>query len=381
MSAIDDTGQRMRTGPATKVTCEVDRGLAAEVHAALAAAGIRQAHAHSRRSVVLRERAVLPWLPPTTGVEEDPVEVFEFYVPPARARGVALACARALRLFAPGRGAIYAEEVRVLEATGLDLRDGDASGDAEAAGERLSPLVLVNCVVQRGHGNDIARRALELGTHVPTVNFGIGTGVRDRVGLLRIAIPAEKEVVSLLVEPDERDDTMAALIEAGRLDQPGRGFIAAYPVAFGVGNPRFFRGRQRHRATMEQVISAIDELKAGNGWRSRAGEAGAPGAKRRYLTGWLNVTLACNEGSARKLAAAAMAAGAGGATITKARLFSPTAQPLGASPAREVIDFGLAPKRLEALMARLEDEGAFGAQVAGALETKPLPLALTYLPD
>ncbi len=371
----------MTTTLATKITCEVDRGLAAQAEAVLAAAGIRQAQAHWRRSVVLRERARLPFLPPTTGLEEDPVEVYEFYVPRPRAHGIALASARALRLFAPGRGAIYAEEVQVLDATGLDLRDGGASGDDDVAGERLSPLVLVNCVVQRGHGNDIARRALELGTHVPTVNFGIGTGVRDRIGLLRIAIPAEKEVVSVLVEPDERDDTMAALIDAGRLDQPGRGFIAAYPVAFGVGNPRFSRGRQRHRATMEQVISAIDELKAGSGWRARAGEAGAPRSKRRYLTGWLTVTLACNEGRAQQLATAAMAAGAGGATITKAKLFSPSGQPLGASPAREVIDFGGAPERLEALTARLQDEGAFGAEVAGVLETKPLPLALTYLPN
>jgi len=323
--------------PASKITCEVDRSLAAEAERALAAAGIGLAQVHSRRSVVLRERAALRFLPPTTGLDEDPVEVFELYVPRSRSRGVLLACARELRLFAPGRGAIYAEQVQRVGPMGPDPRAGNAGGDGAGQGaERLSPLALINCVVQRGHGNDIARRALELGTLVPTVNFGVGTGVRDRIGLLRIAIPAEKEVVSLLVEPEERDETMAALVDAGRLDQPGRGFIAAYPVEFGVGNPRVFRGPQRHRATMEQVISAIDELKAGSHWRSRSREAAASQAKRRYLAGLLNVTLDCNEGRAGELAAAAMAAGAGGATITKAKRFSPAGQPLAASPAREL---------------------------------------------
>jgi hypothetical protein len=366
--------------PASKITCEVDRSLAAQAQRALAAAGIGLAQVHSRRSVVLRERAALRFLPPTMGLEEDPVEVFELYVPRSQARDVLLACARELRLFAPGRGAIYAEQVQRVGPMALDSRPGHGDGAGQDA-ERLSPLALINCVVQRGHGNDIARRALELGTLVPTVNFGVGTGVRDRIGLLRIAIPAEKEVVSLLVEPEDRDETMAALVDAGRLDQPGRGFIAAYPVEFGVGNPRVFRGPQRHRATMEQVISAIDELKAGSHWRSRSREAAAPQAKRCYLAGLLNVTLDCNEGWAGELAAAAMAAGAGGATITKAKRFSPTGEPLTASPARELIDFGLAPDRLERLLAALRERGAFEADVACAMETKPLPLALTYLAE
>lgn len=372
----------MTTTKAAKITCEVDKSLAAHAQTVLAELGADQVLLHPRRAVVLRERAPLPFLPATTRLEEDPVEVCEVYVPPAQARSVVLRWARELRLFTPGRGAIYAEEVELISPPTIDCCNPRVAlpHDSERPGERLPALALVSCVVQRGHGNEIARCALETGSNVPTVNFGTGTGVRDRLGLLRIAIPAEKEIVALLVEPGEQDGTLDALIDAGRLDQPGRGFIAAYPLAFGVANPKSFRGQQRHSATMDQVIAAIDDLKSGTEWRQRSGGAqGAARPARGWLTGLLNVTLNCNEGRADRLLAVAMGAGAGGATITKSKLVAPGGKALAASPAREVIDFGLPRGRLEPLTAALRDSGAFGAETACFIETKPLPTAFTYV--
>lgn len=368
--------------PAAKITCEIDKSLARQAQAVLQAMRADQAQVHARRTVVLRERAALPFLPPTTRLEEDPVELYEIYVPRAQARGAVLTWARELRLFTPGRGAVYAEDVELLDPAGLDVRNDDLAAPAadDRPGERLAPLVLVNCVVQRGHGNEIARCALEMGANVPSVNFGLGTGVRDRLGLLRIAIPAEKEIVSLLVDPLDQELTLDALIKAGRLDQPGRGFIGAYPVPFGIANPRSFRGRQQHSATMDQVISAIDELKSGSDWRRRSGAAdAAPAVARHWLTGLVNVTLNCSEGNADRLAAVAITAGAGGATISKAKLFSPRGRDLAASPAREVVDFGLAPARFDALLQALQNGGAFGNEVACFIETKALASAFTYV--
>jgi hypothetical protein len=365
---------------AAKLTCEVYKAIAPQAQAALESLRIDLAQTHARRAVVLRERAALPFLPPTTRLEEDPVEVHEIYLPREHARDALVALARELHLFSAGRGAAYAEEVEILDPVGLGVV---AAGAVPATGqphpgERIAPLALLNCVVQRGHGNDIARCALETGSNVPTVNFGIGTGVRDRLGLLRIAIPAEKEIVSLLVEPAEQEAALDALIAAGRLDRPGRGFIGAYPLAFGIANPKSFRGWQRHSATMDQVISAIDELKSGTDWRRRSGAGNVPRTARRWLADRLNVTLNCNEGSADLLLPIAMAAGAGGATISKAKQHSPGGKPLRASPAREVIDFGLLPARLDALLLALHDGGAFGDESACFVEMRPLPLSFTY---
>jgi hypothetical protein len=333
--------------------------------------------------VALRERVPLPFLPPTTRLEEDPARVFEIYLPMDRAHSILLMWARELRLFTPGRGSIYAEEVEILNPPGLDLCNANLVGHetGEQPGERLSPLSLVNCVVQRGRGNGIARFALETGAHVPSIGFGVGTGVRDRLGLLRIAIPAEKEIVSLLVDAHDQDETMETLIDAGRLDQPGRGFIGAYPARFGLANLKSIRGRQRHGATMDQIISAIDELKAGAEWRRRSGEGHrAPRTNRRWLKRLVNVALNCNEGSSDRLASAAMAAGAGGATISKTKLFSPSGRDVAASPAREIIDFGIGPEQVDSLIQALIESDAFGNETACFVETKPLPKALTYVP-
>lgn len=368
---------------AAKITCEVYRSISPQVQAALAALQVDLAQAQPRRMLALRERAPLAFLPPTTRLEEDPAEVFETYVPAERARAALLALARELRLFTPGRGAIYAEEVELVVPPGFSPCNADlASAEGgERPGQRLSRLALINCVVQRGHGNDIARRAIEGGGCVPSVSFGIGTGVRNRLGLLRIAIPAEKEIVSLLVDAQDQDDALAALIEAGRLDQPGRGFIAAYPVPFGVLNPKSFRGRQTHGATMEQIIAAVDDLKAGAEWRRRSDAAdGTPRGKRQWLEGLVNVTLNCNEGNADRLVAAAMAAGAGGATISKAKCFSPRERQFAALPARELVDLGIDPGKMPGFVDTLLERGAFDGDTACFLEIKPLPKAFTFVP-
>jgi hypothetical protein len=367
--------------PAARITCEIDKSLSAQALSTLDTMHCELAQVHPRRAVALSERAALPFLPPTTRLEEDPVEVFEVYLPRAQARGTVLTWARALGLFTPGRGSIYAEEVEILNPPGTDFCASRLAGaDAPLQpGERLSSLALINCVVQRNYGNGVARCAIEAGSNVPSINFGIGTGVRDRLGLLRIAIPAEKEIVSLLVNPHDEPATLDSLIDAGRLDLPGRGFIGAYPVSIGVANSKSSRGRQRHSATMDQVIAAIDELKAGTAWRQRSGAAdAAPRRQRRWLTDLVNVTLNCNEGSADRLVSAAIAAGAGGATITKAKLFSPSGAEFAASPAREVADLGIGPDKLDRLIAALRDCGAFDAETACFIETKPLPIAYTY---
>jgi len=378
----ESAGQPMRRR-AVKITCEVYKSLAPQAEAALAAMRVDSAQVHSRRAIVLRERALLPFLAPTTRLEEDPAEVYEIYVAPNQARGALRAWARALQLFTPGRGTIYAEEVETFDPEGpgsfpLQLAGPDAG---DLPDETLSPLSLINCVVQRGRGNDIARCALETGTPVPSINFGVGTGVRDRLGLLRIAIPAEKEVVSLIVEAHEQQALFDALIDAGRLDQPGRGFIAACPILLGVPNTRAFRGPQRHRASMDQLIAAVDQLRAGTAWRRGSGAAGdgAGRTRRGYLRDLVNVTLRCSEGSSERVLATALRAGAGGATISRSKLFSPSGKATVAFPGRELVDLSLDPGQLDGLIRALGDGGAFDAPVACFVETKPLPMAFTYV--
>jgi len=60
---------------AAKITCEVYKSISPQAEAALVAMRVDYAQVQARRMVVLRERVPLPFLPPTTRLEEDPAEV------------------------------------------------------------------------------------------------------------------------------------------------------------------------------------------------------------------------------------------------------------------------------------------------------------------
>ena len=365
-----------------KVTCEVYKSLAPLAIASLRKQNIEHVHAHSRRAVVLREQSTFSFLPTITGLDEDPAEVLEFYLPWSQAEQVLKTVVREVNLSAPGRGSIYAEEVQLRNPEGVDFINSNVTLSGDAQPELiLTELASINCVVQRGQGNEIARHALEAGTNVPAISFGLGTGLRNKLGLIRVTIPAEKELVNVIVHAQDRDEIMNALIQAGRLDQPGNGFIGASPVGFGVLNPKTFRGKQRYSASMEQVITAIDQLKTGTEWRKKTVSLQRSDVylKKSFLHDLLNMTLICNEGKSSDIVNAAISAGAGGATISKIKYSTMTASKHAVSPAREAISMGVSPKSVEAIIHAIEAAGAFGSDTACIVETKPLPLACTYL--
>jgi len=374
----------MNTIKAAKITCEVNKSLAGELTETLRKHAVEHLHVHSRRSLVLHERAAFSFLPPTTGLDEDPAEVMELYVPQDKAEMILKSLARDLNLATPGRGSVYAEEIELRSPEGMEFNNMRISGAAGSGGDEplASRLASISCIVQRGQGNSIAMHALESGTSVPAISFGIGTGLRNKLGLIRITIPAEKELVTVIVSEHDRDEIMNSLIEAGRLDQPGRGFIGTSPVAFGIINSKTFRGKQRHSASMEQVISAIDQLKAGTEWRKKTAsikDKSGMYLKKTYLTDMLSMTMICNEGRAGDLVNTAMAAGAGGATISKITYSTLAAAGHGVSPARESVSMGILPKSLESIMKAVDAEGAFKADTACIVEIKPMPKACTYL--
>jgi len=368
---------------AAKVTCEIHKSLSRTMLDVLKKQGVEHVHSHSRRTLVLREQAALSFLPPTMGLDEDPAEVCEFYVPWEQAEQVLKTLSFSIGLSSPGKGSIYAEEVQLMNPDGLDFCNIQLiPGNGAESEMLLKKLACINCVVQRGLGNEIALHALEAGTNVPAISFGVGTGLRNKLGLIRITIPAEKEQVSMIINEHDRDEIMNSLIEAGRLDQPGRGFIGVSPVAMGVINSKTFRGKQRHSASMEQVIAAIDQLRHGAEWRKKTASLQSGSGmflKKTFLTDMLNLVLVCNEGKSGDLVNAAMSAGAGGATISKIKYATLSANSYSVSPAREAISMGISPKTLEPILKAIEAIGAFDTETACIVETRPLPIACTYL--
>ena len=146
-----------------------------------------------------------------------------------------------------------------------------------------SEMEAICCICEKGIADDIAKAALQNGAPGPTVTFGEGGGVRDKIPMLRITKDPEKEFVWCVVEKSEADDVFAEMARAGRITEPGRGFMYSIPVSSGLINVSSTISSSAHGANMEQIISAIDEIKGGKDWRTLADESKSKALKTTFL--------------------------------------------------------------------------------------------------
>lgn len=94
----------------------------------------------------------------------------------------------------------------------------------------LTDVALITCIVQRGTADDIVHAAQEAGAQGATVYFARGGGVRERLGILGLAVEVEKEVINIIVAADQVDRVFERMYVAGKLDTPGMGFIYVTPL-------------------------------------------------------------------------------------------------------------------------------------------------------
>ena len=95
----------------------------------------------------------------------------------------------------------------------------------------LTDVVLLTVVVQRDQGPAIIDAARNVGaTTGATAYFAKGIGVRERLGLLGLAVEVEKEVISLLVASDQQEVVMDHIYQEGKLDTAGMGYIYVTPL-------------------------------------------------------------------------------------------------------------------------------------------------------
>ena len=89
----------------------------------------------------------------------------------------------------------------------------------------LTDASLITCIVQRGIADDIVKAAQLAGAQGATVHFGRGSGVRERLGLLGVAVEVEKEIVNIVVSNEQVDRVFERIYLAGNLDTPGMGIM------------------------------------------------------------------------------------------------------------------------------------------------------------
>ncbi len=94
----------------------------------------------------------------------------------------------------------------------------------------LTDVAQITCVVQKGMADTINQSLLDAGIQGATVHSGVGTGIRERMGFLGVAVEVEREIISVLVSKDQTDRIFERMYLAGRLDTPGMGYIYVTPL-------------------------------------------------------------------------------------------------------------------------------------------------------
>ncbi len=89
----------------------------------------------------------------------------------------------------------------------------------------LTDAYLVTCIVQRGKADAVVQAAQDAGAQGATIYYGYGSGVRERLGILGLAIDVEKEIITIILADDQVDRVFELMYFAAELDVPGAGII------------------------------------------------------------------------------------------------------------------------------------------------------------
>ena len=84
---------------------------------------------------------------------------------------------------------------------------------------------LLVAIVSQGKCGPIVEAAKAAGAEGATIVRGRGTGLHESARFLGVPIEPEKELVLVLIGEDVAEGVLESMVEAGQLDQPGRGIV------------------------------------------------------------------------------------------------------------------------------------------------------------
>lgn len=255
-----------------------------------------------------------------TKLQSASVSILRFTVPRENAKQVVDAIVTLAELQTPGRGSIFSQDLMEFSKEAPEINtEVLESAKVDEDINLLDKLSYVTCVLSiPGSGEQLAKIALDLGICVPLLTSGTGNDIRDQLGLIRITIPPEKEIVHIVMPEQDSNSIIRLLSEQAHLDKPGRGFIYQTPVSIGLIDTRMKIGGQNYAASIEQIIAAIDSLKAGTSWRRRLDDDDSTSMTKSFLPqDNCEVSIISDEDRIDVLREACLRVGAMGATTTR----------------------------------------------------------------
>jgi nitrogen regulatory protein PII len=315
-------------------------------------------------------------------------ELFQLLVPSAKLGDVMQGAVDAGYLNRAGSGAIFSMpckgEVHHTDAFPLLIaneNEGAAIGNTLAA-----DMDAIICIVELGTADDMASAALKAGSSGPTITFGEGGGVRDKIRVLRLTKGPEKEIVIAVVEKGETDKVFTEMARAGKITEPGKGFMYTTPVNRGLINISSSFSAGGAGASLDQIIGALDELKGGKNWRSNVPAAGNDkgGGKTPLLTDLTElVGLFClvHRDHYPVIYDAILDAGASGVSVVFGKLRDPNAPPDAANDEWASVQTSISPDALNKVRDAIEDATQRVGIKSACLFTTAIDKAATYIPN
>jgi nitrogen regulatory protein PII len=247
-------------------------------------------------------------------------------------------------------------------------------------------LVGIFCIIERSGADAMAKGAIHSGAHSPVVTFAEGRGLRDKIRLLRLTKTAEKEFVQVIVEETDSDLVFTEMAKEGKITEPGKGFLYATPVKKALINLPGIVEETKHSASIQQIITAIDDIKGGRDWRKRDTEEFASKGSRQklvYLRDLVSVTCVTPREHSDTLIDAALEAGAPAASIGFGSMKDVPSEKDSemAKINREwgFIYLALAPNKVDSIKDAIKKKADEAGIDEVCFYTIPVPKALTYL--
>jgi nitrogen regulatory protein PII len=347
----------------------------AKVSESVVSAGATGVFQVTARGSVLNEGGLLQRMFPPPAPEQ---LLLQILVPDSKVGEITDAAITSGNLDRVGSGAVFT--IGCNDAHFSSSFPGAPESDIE--GESLhesGDLEAICCICEKGIADDIAKAALEGGAPGPTITFGEGGGVRDKIPLLRMTKGPEKEFVWCVVDKSDADDIFGGMARAGKITEPGRGFMYSIPVRSGLINVSSTVSSSAYGANMEQIISALDDLKGNKDWRAVVDSGKSKALKTTILENLVGLYCIVPRDHYEDVYDAVLDAGAPGVSTNFGVMLDAGGEDSNLTEEWALVYTSVGPDNVDSLRGKLTEKLSGAGIDRFAFYSLPIPRALTYL--
>ncbi len=85
-------------------------------------------------------------------------------------------------------------------------------------------------IVERGKANAIVKKAAEAGARGATIAYGRGSGEQIFSFFRSLQVESSKEIILIIAPEDQVEKLLAVVVEAGRINEKGKGIAFTMPI-------------------------------------------------------------------------------------------------------------------------------------------------------